>query len=185
MHSREDRRLVITIPSWVDEVAQASGPLDDDQARMRLVIQLAQMNSERGGGPFGAAVFVGERFVAAGVNRVLETQFSIAHAEVIALMRAQQVLARSGLPTTGPYTLVTSTDPCCQCFGAVIWSDVERLVCGSRTEDAEEAGFDEGPKPDDWVEILERRGVAVTRDVLRPDASRVLDAYRLRGGRIY
>src|SRR5690606_14012299 len=103
-------------------------------------------------------------------------------AEIIALMRAQQILRQQGVPATGPYTLVTSTEPCCQCFGAVIWSDVERLVCGAHTEDAESAGFDEGPKPANWIEELERRGIAVTRSVLRPQAQRVLAEYR---GRIY
>lgn len=185
MAPREDSEIVITVPAWVDETVQSFGHLVDDESRARLVVRLARMNSERGGGPFGAAVFLGENFVAAGVNRVLETQLSIAHAEVVALMRAQQLLAGTGLPATGPYTLVTSTDPCCQCFGALIWSDVERLVCAAHTEDAEAAGFDEGPKPSDWVQILEGRGVAVTRSVLREHARRVLDDYRLRGGRIY
>lgn len=180
--STPDSELVITVPGWIDDEVRAARSLDGDEARMDLVIRLARMNSERGGGPFAAAVFVGDRFVAAGVNRVLETQFSIAHAEIIALMRAQQILRQQGVPATGPYTLVTSTEPCCQCFGAVIWSDVERLVCGAHTEDAESAGFDEGPKPPNWIEELERRGIAVTRSVLRPQAQRVLAEYR---GRIY
>lgn len=174
--------IVIPMPGWVDRITESAGLLEQDEARMELVVRLARMNSERGGGPFAAAVFVGQGLVAAGVNRVLETQLTIAHAEVIALMRAQQRLAREGLPFTGPCTLVTSTEPCCQCFGAVIWSDVEELVCGALTEDAEAAGFDEGPKPDDWVGELEKRGVRVRRGVLRSEAQQVLRDYR---GRLY
>jgi tRNA(Arg) A34 adenosine deaminase TadA len=177
-----ETQVVITMPSWVDRVAESAGPLEGDEARMDLVVRLARMNSERGGGPFAAAVFVGPGLVAASVNRVLETQLTIAHAEVVALMRAQQRLAREGLPYTGPYTLVTSTEPCCQCFGAVIWSDVEELVCGAFTEDAEAAGFDEGPKPGDWVGELEKRGVRVRRGVSRSAAQQVLREYR---GRLY
>src|SRR5690606_23593296 len=181
----EDSQIVITIPAWVDETVQSFGPLVDDESRARLVVRLARMNSERGGGPFGAAGFLGDELVAAGVNRVLETQPTIAPAEVTALTRAPHGPPRRGPPTAGPDPPATSTARCCQCFGALIWSDVERLVCAAHTEDAEAAGFDEGPKPSDWVQILEGRGVAVTRSVLREDARRVLEDYRLRGGRIY
>lgn len=188
MDAEQATSLVITVPAWVDETAQSFGPLDDDTARMELAIRLAEMNALQGGGPFGAAVFLGERLLAAGVNLVLESGFTIAHAEVIALMRAQKILAADGSDETGrttPYTLVTSTEPCCQCFGAVVWSDVTRLVCGAFTEDAEAIGFDEGPKPQNWQELLEQRSIQVTRGVLRAQARGVLDCYRARGGRLY
>lgn len=185
MDTGEDPKLVISVPSWVDDVASSFDDLSTDEARMRLVIRLAQVNSEHGGGPFGAAVFLGPRLVAAGVNRVLDCGFSIAHAEVIALMRAQQLLPVGTPFATETQTLVTSTEPCCQCFGAIVWSDVKRLVCGAFTEDAEATGFDEGPKPNDWPARLEARGIEVVRGVEREEAKRVLTEYRERGGRIY
>ena len=45
--------------------------------------------------------------------------------------------------------------------------------------------FDEGPLPADWIGELERRGIAVTRDVLRQDAREVLRAYGHGGGERY
>jgi hypothetical protein len=62
---------------------------------------------------------------------------------------------------------------------------VRRLVCAATTADAEAVGFDEGPKPEAWVTVLENRGIAVTRGVLRAEAKRVLDDYAARGGPIY
>src|SRR5262245_26742688 len=116
---------------------------------MALAVALSRENLERGGGPFGAAVFAGERLIAAGVNCVLESGFSIAHAEILALMTAQRRLGPAH-EVRVPLTLFASTEPCCQCFGALIWSGVRRLICGATTADAEAVGFDEGPKPEAW-----------------------------------
>ncbi len=182
--------VVIGVPAWVDELAPAGTLLESDDARMELVIALSARNVAEGGGPFAAAVFEGARLMAAGVNRVLESGLSIAHGEIVALMRAQQTArdlerATADGPTTGPLTLVTTTEPCCQCFGALIWSGANRLVCGATTADAESIGFDEGPKPERWPEVLEKRGIAVTLNVRRDAAKRVIEEYARRGGPIY
>jgi tRNA(Arg) A34 adenosine deaminase TadA len=178
--------LIVTLPSWIDDlVASFSGRLTSDEERMALVITLARENVLRGGGPFGAAVFAGSSFVAAGVNRVLESGLSIAHAEILALSVAQQKIGITGGTLSGPATLVTSTEPCCQCFGAVVWSGVTKLVCGATTADAEAVGFDEGPKPDAWPEVLLARGIEVVASVRRTEARSVLEEYARRGGIIY
>lgn len=183
--SEAESHVSIAIPSWIDEVvASHSGGFADDVARMQLAVRLSRENVERGGGPFGAAIFAGDRVIAAGVNRVLDCGLSIAHAEIVAMMRAQTRLGSQ--PTAaGALTLVTSCEPCCQCFGALVWSGVTELVCGAVTEDAEAVGFDEGPKPDAWPETLARRGIGVRLSVCRDEAREVLDDYKRRGGTIY
>jgi tRNA(Arg) A34 adenosine deaminase TadA len=185
--SEADSHVTIAIPRWIDEVvASHSGGFADDVARMRLAVRLSRENVERGGGPFGAAIFAGEQVIAAGVNRVLDCGLSIAHAEIVAIMRAQTRLASQPTSTAaGPLTLVTSCEPCCQCFGALVWSGVSELVCGAVTDDAEAVGFDEGPKPDSWPETLERRGIGVRLSVCRDEAREVLNEYKRRGGTIY
>jgi hypothetical protein len=45
--------------------------------------------------------------------------------------------------------------------------------------------FDEGPLPADWVGELERRGIAVVRDVLRDEAREVFHLYARVGGTTY
>jgi tRNA(Arg) A34 adenosine deaminase TadA len=86
----------------------------------------------------------------------------------------------------GPITLATSSQPCCQCYGATVWAGIDRLLIGARSEDVEElTEFDEGPLPADWVGELERRGIMVTRDVQRDAARAVLRAYGAAGGERY
>lgn len=175
--------ITIPVPSFIDELVAQAGPLADDLARVRLAIRLSHENVQRGGGPFGALVMAGSRVIAAGVNLVLASGLSIAHAEIVALMRAQQ--ARPAEAAAEPLSLYTSTEPCCQCFGALVWSGVTRLVCAATTRDAEAIGFDEGPKPHAWTAELERRGIAVELGVCSAEACAVLDEYARRGGAIY
>ena len=71
------------------------------------------------------------------------------------------------------------------CLGAISWSSVRRLVCGSRNEDAHAIGFDEGPKPPGWISELERRGISVVRDELRDEVAAVPRRYAEEVGVIY
>jgi tRNA(Arg) A34 adenosine deaminase TadA len=183
--------LTLNLPEWLEEFlfrAKAVYPAMED--RMRLVIELSRLNVEHGsGGPFGAAVFHRENgaLLAAGVNLVLSANCSVLHAEIVALILAQQKTGSFdlGAEGTGPYELVTSTEPCAMCLGAVQWSGVRGLVCGARGEDAERIGFDEGEKPGNWKEALERRGISVVRDVCREEAVAVLREYAENGGILY
>ena len=81
--------------------------------------------------------------------------------------------------------LAASTEPCAMCLGAIVWSGVRGLVCGSRDQDAHDVGFDEGPKPSDWVRLLEQRSISVSRDILRDEAKAVLLQYHEQDGPIY
>jgi tRNA(Arg) A34 adenosine deaminase TadA len=182
--------LRIALPDWVVEfLAGRPLVLPAMEDRMRLVVDLARQNIRRQtGGPFGAAVFdEAGGLVAAGVNLVVSGHCSILHAEIVAVALAQKRLGRYDLGDQGrrQYELVTATEPCAMCFGAIPWSGVSRVVCGARDEDARGIGFDEGPKLPDWAGALASRGVRVTRDVLRAEAVAVLEEYARGGGHIY
>jgi tRNA(Arg) A34 adenosine deaminase TadA len=178
--------FALSVPEWVHETMGLSqSALATDDERMALTIELSRLNMSRGGGPFAALVFAGSRCVGAGVNRVVASGYSIAHAEILALMSAQCTLRDLPLDAPPSLTLYTTTEPCCQCYGALFWSGLTRLVCAATTTDAEAIGFDEGPKPTDWIAELETRNIAVCREILRQDARDVLLAYQARGGEIY
>jgi tRNA(Arg) A34 adenosine deaminase TadA len=184
-------QVTLELPGWVEELLPDPGgayPTQED--RMRLVIELSRLNVERGtGGPFGAAIFEREtgRLLAPGMNLVVPSGCSVAHAEMVAIMIAQQVVGDFDLGGGGkpPYELYASTEPCAMCYGAVPWSGVRGLLCAARDEDARAVGFDEGVKLPDWVTALEERGISVKRDLLREDAARVLKDYANSGGEIY
>jgi tRNA(Arg) A34 adenosine deaminase TadA len=177
----------ISLPQWVEPyVETAPGVFRDVEERMRFVIALARENVKQGtGGPFAAAVFDGKGgLIAPGLNLVIASNCSVLHAEIVALMLAEKMLARYDLSDGGRERceLVTTTEPCSMCFGAVPWSGVHQLVCGARDEDARAIGFDEGPKLADWVSALNNRGITVRRDVLREEATAVLREYLAAGG---
>ena len=184
----------LTLPAWVHEHVDADRTHAGDEAKVALAIELSRLNIEsRSGGPFGAAVFgPDDRIVAVGVNRVLPQQCSLAHAETMAYMLAQQRTQRSRLneledgTRVGPFTLATSAQPCCQCYGATFWAGIDRLLIGARSEDVESlTEFDEGPLPADWIGELQKRGIEVVRDLHRDDARAVLKQYGELGGTFY
>jgi len=178
-------QIHLTLPPWLGDVADESRLYTTDEERMALAIELSRQNVERShGGPFGAAVFTeAGRLVAAGVNRVVPQTCSVAHAEMMAYMSAQQRMSRFRLNQDGErFILATSAQPCCQCYGATIWAGIDELLIGARTEDVESlTEFDEGPLPAYWIGELERRGIRVRRDILREQAREVLAAYGAAG----
>ena len=177
-----------SLPHWL-----AGRPLPEtlatDEERMSLVHELADLNWRAGnGGPFAALVVdsgSGE-LIAAGVNVVLASGLSSAHAEVVALSLAQTTLATWDLGAERSLELVVNWRPCAMCYGATIWSGVRRLViAGSGPECEDLTGFDEGPVRDDWREQLEARGISVTTDVLREGALRTFADYGASASTVY
>lgn len=179
----------LTLPVWVHDAVDPARAYPGDEQKMALAIELSRRNVEaRSGGPFGAAVFgPDDRVIAVGVNRVLPHACSLAHAETMAFMLAQQRTQRARLNEGGgPITMATSAQPCCQCYGATFWAGIDALLIGARAEDVMRlTEFDEGPLPADWIGELERRGIAVVRDLRRDDACAVLRAYGELGGQFY
>jgi tRNA(Arg) A34 adenosine deaminase TadA len=178
-------QVVIRLPDWIPRELDLSRTYASDDDKMALVVELAERNIRHGGGPFGAAVLdQNGALLAVGANWVVSQHSSLLHAEVSAILFAQ---ARLGTHRLGLsyHELVASSEPCAQCLGATVWSGVRRLVCGAPASAAEAIGFDEGPRPADWVDQLEHRGIAVTTGVLAGRARSVLDAYAANGGAIY
>ena len=183
--------LEIKLPEWIDEfLLGRTARIASIQDRMSFVIEAAQLNVSQGtGGPFAAAIFETEsgKLVSLGVNLVVAGGLSMLHAEMMAIALAQRKtgsydLGRQDLPA---HELVTSTEPCAMCFGAIPWSGVRRIVTGARDADARSIGFDEGPKMRTWRSALEKRGIATLCDVERKAAARVLIDYAKQGGKIY
>jgi tRNA(Arg) A34 adenosine deaminase TadA len=180
----------LSLPDWVDPFLKKIPPCRTDEEKMGLAISLARENVLRGtGGPFGAAVFrePGVELLSVGVNSVERLGNSAAHAEMLAIMIAEQ---RQGSYTLrvpdGPgLALFTTCDPCAMCLGAVLWSGISRLVCGAPREAALALGFEEGPVFPESYRYLEGRGVEIIRGVLAEEGRGVLRLYREQGRPIY
>jgi len=184
------RDLTISLPAWVDEVVDWERRYAGDAERVGLAIALSRENVERGtGGPFGAAVFESDSgaLVGIGVNCVERLGNAVLHAEVVAIMFAQQGVRSFTLggPGAPARELVSSCEPCAMCLGATLWSGVGRLVYAASRADATALAFDEGPVFPESYAYLERRGIRIDREIGRGEAAAVLRLYRDRGGLIY
>ncbi|MCY1082753.1 nucleoside deaminase [Archangium lansingense] len=180
--SAVDLRFTLKLPEWAAAELNLLPPvLPTLTERMAAVIRFSRLNFQsQTGGPFAAGVFERDtgRLVVIGVNRVMASGCSSAHAEIMALSLAQKRLGSYDLGGTGlpAHQLVVNWRPCAMCYGAVLWSGVRSLVIAGEGPELEQiTGFDEGPVHPQWRDELARRGVEVHQDVLREEA---LAAYR-------
>lgn len=149
---------------------------------MALALDIALASARNGGGPFGAVVCDPEgRVVDVGWNQVVATNDSTAHAEIVAMRRAQ---SRIGAHLLTGHSLYTSCAPCIQCFGAIYWSGLGTVYAAARKADAEALGFDEGPPMQElWHEAKRARGVTLVSDFQRDARAQApFAAYRAAGG---
>jgi tRNA(Arg) A34 adenosine deaminase TadA len=182
------RKIVATLPEWVDTVVDWRASYATDEAKMRLAIAVATHNVlQRTGGPFGAAIFERQSgaLVSVGMNSVVRLHNSTLHAEMLAIMLAEQRIGSYTLHGDVEHDLVTSCDPCAMCLGAILWSGVRRVITGAGRDDAAAIDFDEGPVFPESYAYLEARGIAITRGLLRAEAAAVIELYRKQGGPIY
>lgn len=177
------------LPPELIAAEQAFGKVGDDEGVMRALVALSEASLDwHYGGPFTAALVRRDsrQLVALGINLVLGQQLSTLHAEMVAIMSAQRRLGTFDLGQCGePLALYTSCEPCTMCLGASHWSGVAKVVSGARDSDAAAAGFDEGPKPDNWAQALRERHIEVVEDVCRREAAAVLKRYQAIGGEAY
>jgi len=178
----------VNLPDWIaDELHGVPDIIPDRAERMALVHRLADRNWREGnGGPFAALVAESDtgRIISVGVNVVLGSGISSAHAEVTALGTAQARVGSWDLGAEGlsPHELVVNWRPCVQCYGATMWSGVTRLVVAGDGPELEQlTKFDEGPMVADWAAQFASRGIEVVQDVLREEA---LDVYRAYGASV-
>jgi guanine deaminase len=148
---------------------------------MRRAIELAVENVRSArGGPFGCVIARGDAILAEGVNQVTSANDPTAHAEIVAIRRACEMLGRFELRGCLIYT---SCEPCPMCLGAVYWARLDRLYFGATREDAARAGFDDSFIYDQIaVAPAERRVPAIA--LLRDEAAGVFDEWRRAPNRI-
>ena len=184
--------LTLSLPEWIDDfLKEYQFPLVSNEERMRFVLKLTLQNIEKTtGGPFGAAVFERKsgQLVSVGVNVVLKQGCSAAHAEMMAIMLAQQELGTHdlGISDLPEFQLVTSGKMCAMCLGSVVWSGVREVLASAQPEDVENiVGFDEGPAPADYDQQLEKRGISIIPSFLREEGCEVLQRYVELEGVVY
>lgn len=99
--------------------------IEADEGFMRQALELARRAESAGEVPVGAVVVCEGAVVGRGCNRTIGADDPTAHAEIIALREAGELLGNYRLPGC---TLYVTLEPCCMCVGALIHARIERLV---------------------------------------------------------
>jgi tRNA(adenine34) deaminase len=104
-----------------------------DEAAMRLALDQAQNAWLAGEVPVGAVIMrptaEGPRVLATGYNRPITTHDPTAHAEVVALRHAAQLVENYRLPDCELYVTL---EPCAMCAMALMHARFKRVVFGAR-----------------------------------------------------
>jgi guanine deaminase len=124
---------------------------------MKRAVDLALQNVKSGtGGPFGAVVVKHGDLIASGVNLVTSTNDPSAHAEIVAIRAACQVLGSFQLHDCEIYS---SCEPCPMCLGAIFWARPKAYYFACNRYNAAQAGFDDAFIYDEIPLAPEKRSI--------------------------
>jgi tRNA(adenine34) deaminase len=99
-----------------------------DEAGMRLALDQAHNALLVGEVPVGAVILRDGQVIATGYNRPITTHDPTAHAEIVALRQAAQLLENYRLPDCELYVTL---EPCAMCSMALLHARVKRVVFGA------------------------------------------------------
>ncbi|MGM9759444.1 MAG: nucleoside deaminase [Parabacteroides sp.] len=103
----------------------------NDEYFMRLALKEAEMAAEEGEVPVGAVLVCNDRIIARTHNQTERLNDVTAHAEMLAITAATNVLGAKYLVNCSLYVTV---EPCVMCAGALGWSQISTLVYGAPDE---------------------------------------------------
>ena len=96
---------------------------------MEIALEEAQAAYRENEIPIGATVVYQNRVIAKDHNRMEQSQDPTAHAEMLVIRRAAEVLRSWRLQETSLYVTI---EPCPMCAGAMHLARVEKLIFGAR-----------------------------------------------------
>lgn len=141
-----------------------------DEVFMAEALNLARQAEQVGEVPVGAVMVVDGQVVSRAHNQPLSTKDPTAHAEMIALRRAAEVVGNYRLSGA---SLFVTLEPCVMCAGALVQARVSRVVFGASDSKAGACGslynIPEDPR-------LNHR-VSITRGVLAKDCRNLLRSF--------
>lgn len=104
---------------------------------MSRALELAREAESIGEVPVGAVIVKDGVVIAEGYNRPISGNDPTAHAEIVAMRAAAQVLGSYRLLDT---TLYVTLEPCAMCAGAMVHARIKQLVFGATDPRAGAAG---------------------------------------------
>jgi guanine deaminase len=131
-----------------------------DRKFLERAVDIAEEGILKGGGPFGAVITSGGKIISEAYNEVVYSSDPTAHAEILAIRKACDLLKSHDLSGCDIYT---SCEPCPMCLGAIYWSGISRVFYASARSDAADAGFGDELFYDELSKSPEKRKIAFNR----------------------
>ena len=110
---------------------KAKEEMTKDESFMQKALAEAQIALQEGEIPIGAVVVCRDRIIARAHNQTETLHDVTAHAEMLAITSASNLLGGKYLPEC---TLYITVEPCVVCAGALGWSQMSRIVYGASDE---------------------------------------------------
>ena len=111
------------------KLLQSAAMPSQDESWMERTLAEAKAAEEAGEVPVGAVIVKDGVLIASGQNRNLRDHDPSAHAEIVALRAAGNVLGNHRLEGCEMYVII---EPCAMCAGALVHARVARLVYGAK-----------------------------------------------------
>ena len=104
----------------------------DDSYFMKKALQEAEIAFDKGEVPVGAVIVIDNRIIARAHNLNEALNDVTAHAEMQAITAAANFLGGKYLHNC---TLYVTLEPCQMCAGALYWSQISKIVYGTKDEE--------------------------------------------------
>lgn len=103
----------------------------DDEYFMQQALIEAEYAKQEAEIPIGCVIVCNDKIISKGHNMTERLTDSTSHAEMIAITSAEEMLSSKYLQGC---TLYVTVEPCVMCAGAIMWSQISRLVYGAKDE---------------------------------------------------
>lgn len=101
----------------------------DDNYFMQEALKQARQAYEQGEVPIGCVIVCKDKIISKGYNMAEQLKDCTAHAEILAITSAEQILQSKYLKDCALYVTI---EPCLMCAGAIFWSQISKVVYGAR-----------------------------------------------------
>jgi tRNA(Arg) A34 adenosine deaminase TadA len=140
---------------------------------MERACELSVISVQQGCGPFGCVITdANYNILAEGHNRVTELNDPTAHAEIVTIRRACQVINNYDLSSC---KLFSSCEPCPMCLSAIYWSRIVDVHYSNTRVDAKNIGFDDEFIYEELTKDIGERKVQLKKI----DSSSALDSFNI------
>ncbi len=170
-------------PRWMSEIIEPGQVYSSDEDIMLATIKFTVKALMRGeGGPFGATIATNQgQIISMAFNEVFQTVDVTAHAEVLAIRRAEKTLNVISLQGKDlpQLKLFTTCEPCLMCVGTIYWTQIPTVIAACTKQDAMEVGVKQefAIKTDSF---LQQQNIVYKTGFMRKEALEVFQVFRER-----